>query len=49
METPIGKVVKSPLYDFKRNIRLKKSGLIQFTKVVLFEESCETDCPQNKR
>ena len=32
-----GKAVKSPLYDFKRNIRLKKSSLIQSTKVVLFE------------
>ena len=32
-----GKPIKSPHYDFKKNIRLKKSSLTQATKVVLFE------------
>ncbi len=32
-----GKSVKSPHYDFKKNVRLKTSSLISSTKVVLFE------------
>lgn len=32
-----GKAVKSPLYDFKTNRRLKKTVLIKPTKVILFE------------
>ncbi len=32
-----GKTIKSPHYDFKKNMRLKTSSIVKPTKVVLFE------------
>ena len=32
-----GKTINSPMYDFKKNSRLKKTKLIKPTKVILFE------------